>query len=87
MNPVLREGNSDRRAPAAVKNYARSNPHFMGEWKADSATDVAHMAADDFYGSEQSVTSSKVNEYKVTLWTKPARKRCSSHPFRCWPVK
>ncbi len=67
VNPVLREGNSDRRAPAAVKNYARSNPHFMGEWKADSATDVAHMAADDFYGSEQSVTSSKVNEYKVTF--------------------
>ncbi|MCX4191401.1 NADP-dependent isocitrate dehydrogenase [Methylophaga sp. OBS1] len=67
VNPVLREGNSDRRAPAAVKNYARSNPHFMGEWKADSATDVAHMEADDFYGSEQSVTSSKVNEYKVTF--------------------
>ncbi|MEC9313765.1 MAG: NADP-dependent isocitrate dehydrogenase, partial [Pseudomonadota bacterium] len=67
VNPVLREGNSDRRAPAAVKNYARSNPHFMGQWKADSATDVAHMEADDFYGSEQSVTSSKVNEYKVTF--------------------
>jgi isocitrate dehydrogenase len=67
VNPVLREGNSDRRAPAAVKNYARSNPHFMGEWKADSATDVAHMPADDFYGSEQSVTSNKVNEYKVTF--------------------
>ena len=67
VNPVLREGNSDRRAPAAVKNYARSNPHFMGQWKADSATDVAHMQADDFYGSEQSVTSSKVNEYKVTF--------------------
>lgn len=67
VNPVLREGNSDRRAPAAVKNYARSNPHFMGEWKADSSTDVAHMEADDFYGSEQSVTSSKVNEYKVTF--------------------
>ncbi|MTI63881.1 NADP-dependent isocitrate dehydrogenase [Methylophaga sp.] len=73
VNPVLREGNSDRRAPAAVKNYARSHPHFMGEWKADSATDVAHMEADDFYGSEQSVTSSKVNEYKVTFVDKAGK--------------
>ncbi len=67
VNPVLREGNSDRRAPAAVKNYARSNPHFMGEWQTNSATDVAHMEADDFYGNEQSVTSSSVNEYKVSF--------------------
>ncbi len=67
VNPVLREGNSDRRAPAAVKNYARSNPHFMGEWKADSSTDVAHMEADDFYGNEQSVTSASENEYKVSF--------------------
>jgi isocitrate dehydrogenase len=73
VNPVLREGNSDRRAPAAVKNYARSNPHFMGEWRADSATDVAHMEADDFYGSEQSVTSSKINEYKVTFVDKAGK--------------
>lgn len=65
VNPVLREGNSDRRAPAAVKNYARSHPHFMGEWKADSATDVTHMDADDFYGSEQSYTSPGVDDYKV----------------------
>jgi isocitrate dehydrogenase len=67
VNPVLREGNSDRRAPAAVKNFARTNPHFMGEWKADSATDVAHMQADDFYGSEQSVTSATADEFKVTF--------------------
>jgi isocitrate dehydrogenase len=67
VNPVLREGNSDRRAPAAVKNYARTNPHFMGEWKSDSPTDVAHMAADDFYGSEQSVTSTVKDEFKVTF--------------------
>ncbi len=73
VNPVLREGNSDRRAPAAVKNYARTNPHFMGEWKADSATDVAHMHADDFYGSEQSVTSSKVNQFKVTFVDKAGK--------------
>jgi len=67
VNPVLREGNSDRRAPAAVKNYARTNPHFMGEWKSDSATDVAHMNADDFYGSELSVTSRVNDEFKVTF--------------------
>jgi isocitrate dehydrogenase len=67
VNPVLREGNSDRRAPAAVKNYARTNPHFMGEWKADSATDVAHMQADDFYGNEKSMTSAKADEFKVTF--------------------
>jgi len=73
VNPVLREGNSDRRAPAAVKNYARSNPHFMGQWRSDSATDVAHMEADDFYGSEQSVTSSKINEYKVTFVDKAGK--------------
>ncbi|MCX4186913.1 NADP-dependent isocitrate dehydrogenase [Methylophaga sp. OBS4] len=67
VNPVLREGNSDRRAPAAVKNFARTNPHFMGEWNADSATEVMHMAANDFYGSEQSVTASAANDYKVTF--------------------
>lgn len=67
VNPVLREGNSDRRAPAAVKNYAKNNPHFMGEWNANSQTDVAHMAADDFYGSEQSVTALSANDYKVTF--------------------
>ena len=67
VNPVLREGNSDRRAPAAVKNYARKNPHSMGEWKADSATDIAHMDADDFYGSELSVTSAQADDYKVSF--------------------
>ena len=67
VNPVLREGNSDRRAPAAVKNYARSNPHFMGQWQSDSATDVLHMEANDFYGSEQSVTSKATDEYKVSF--------------------
>ncbi|MCX4188986.1 NADP-dependent isocitrate dehydrogenase [Methylophaga sp. OBS3] len=67
VNPVLREGNSDRRAPSAVKNYARKNPHFMGEWHAYSATDVAHMDADDFYGSEKSVTSNSADTYKVTF--------------------
>ena len=55
VNPVLREGNSDRRAPLSVKNYARKHPHKMGAWRADSKTHVAHMAEGDFYGSEQSV--------------------------------
>ena len=56
VNPVLREGNSDRRAPAAVKAYARRNPHRMGEWTQDSGTHVATMGADDFRANEQSVT-------------------------------
>ncbi len=55
VNPVLREGNSDRRVAAAVKAYAQANPHSMGEWSANSKTHVAHMQDGDFYGSEQSV--------------------------------
>ena len=55
MNPVLREGNSDRRAPKAVKAYAKKHPHRMGPWEADSKSHVAHMDEGDFYGSEQSV--------------------------------
>ncbi len=56
VNPVLREGNSDRRAPGSVKQYARNNPHSMGEWKADSKSHVASMSGGDFFGNEQSVT-------------------------------
>lgn len=56
VNPVLREGNSDRRAAAAVKDYARKHPHTMGEWSSDSKSHVAHMEAGDFYGSEVSTT-------------------------------
>ncbi|HEY6881869.1 MAG TPA: NADP-dependent isocitrate dehydrogenase, partial [Polyangiales bacterium] len=56
VNPVLREGNSDRRAPASVKAYARKHPHSMGAWSKDSKTHVAHMSEGDFYGSETSVT-------------------------------
>ncbi len=56
VNPVLREGNSDRRAPKAVKNYAKKNPHSMGEWKSDSKTHVASMEVGDFAHNEQSVT-------------------------------
>ncbi len=56
VNPVLREGNSDRRAAAAVKNYAQKHPHRMGKWEQTSKTRVAHMSSGDFYGSETSVT-------------------------------
>jgi isocitrate dehydrogenase len=59
VNPVLREGNSDRRAPRSVKNYAQKNPHRMGEWSADSKTHVASMSEGDFFGSEKSVTVEK----------------------------
>jgi len=55
VNPVLREGNSDRRAPLSVKNYARKHPHKMGAWAADSKSHVAHMSNGDFYGSEKAV--------------------------------
>ena len=61
VNPVLREGNSDRRAPASVKEYARSYPHSMGEWSSDSLSSVAHMEEGDFYGSEKSLTLSNAD--------------------------
>lgn len=67
VNPVLREGNSDRRAPSAVKNYAKNNPHKMGVWSKDSKTDVAHMNADDFYGTEVSTTLDKADDFKVSF--------------------
>src|SRR5690606_18601564 len=65
VNPVLREGNSDRRAPKAVKNYAKTNPHSMGAWSADSLTRVAHMSEGDFYGSEQSLTVPEATQFKI----------------------
>lgn len=67
VNPVLREGNSDRRAPMAIKEFARNNPHSMGEWKKDSKTKVATMNEGDFYGTEQSVTISDATEYKIVF--------------------
>ena len=67
VNPVLREGNSDRRAPAAVKAYARNHPHSMGKWSADSKTHVAHMDKGDFYGSEKSITTSSPIEVKIVF--------------------
>lgn len=65
VNPVLREGNSDRRAPKAVKEYAKNHPHSMGAWSSDSKTDVASMDADDFRSNEQSVTVDAAGEFKI----------------------
>ena len=67
VNPVLREGNSDRRAPLSVKQYARKNPHSMGAWSKDSKSHVSHMTHGDFYGSEQSVTVSAAGSVKIQL--------------------
>lgn len=65
VNPVLREGNSDRRAPKAVKNFAKKNPHRMGAWSKDSKSHVASMSGDDFYGSETSTTITDATEFKI----------------------
>jgi isocitrate dehydrogenase len=70
VNPVLREGNSDRRAPVAVKNYAKSNPHSMGVWSQASQTHVAHMRGGDFYSGEQSVTVAKAGHVKIEFTDK-----------------
>lgn len=67
VNPVLREGNSDRRAPKAVKNYAKKHPHSMGAWSADSQTKVASMPNGDFYGSEKSVVLPAATDVKIEL--------------------
>jgi isocitrate dehydrogenase len=70
VNPVLREGNSDRRAPAAVKNYARKHPHSMAEWSMASRTHVAHMKHGDFYHGEKSITLDKARDVRMELVTK-----------------
>lgn len=67
VNPVLREGNSDRRAPLSVKNYARKHPHRMGEWSASSQSHVAHMHEGDFYGSEKSALIERDGNVSITL--------------------
>ncbi len=69
VNPVLREGNSDRRAPESVKNYARQHPHSMGEWSSDSKTNVAHMDDDDFRSNEKSVVIEKEGSLRIELVT------------------
>jgi isocitrate dehydrogenase len=73
VNPVLREGNSDRRAPLAVKKYARKNPHSMGEWSMASRTHVAHMKHGDFYHGEKSMTVDKPRDVKMELVTKSGK--------------
>ncbi|TDS73140.1 NADP-dependent isocitrate dehydrogenase [Comamonas sp. JUb58] len=73
VNPVLREGNSDRRAPLAVKNYAKKHPHSMGEWKQWSQTHVSHMEEGDFYHGEKSMTLDKAREVKMVLETKSGK--------------
>ncbi len=67
VNPVLREGNSDRRAPLSVKNYARKHPHKMGAWSADSKSHVAHMSEGDFYGTERSALIAEAGDVKIEL--------------------
>ncbi|MES2412734.1 MAG: NADP-dependent isocitrate dehydrogenase [Pseudomonadota bacterium] len=73
VNPVLREGNSDRRAPAAVKNYARKNPHSMGEWSQASRSHVSHMHHGDFYHGEKSITLDRARDVKMELVTKSGK--------------
>ena len=67
VNPVLREGNSDRRAPPSVKNYARKHPHKMGAWSTDSKSHVAHMSEGDFYGSEKAALIEAPGSVKIEL--------------------
>ncbi|GAA5496902.1 isocitrate dehydrogenase [NADP] 2 [Rubritalea halochordaticola] len=67
VNPVLREGNSDRRAPKAVKEYAKANPHRMGAWSADSKTSVSNMTSGDFFSNEKSVTVEEATDVKIEL--------------------
>ncbi|MCQ6255451.1 NADP-dependent isocitrate dehydrogenase [Pseudomonas sp. Q11] len=67
VNPVLREGNSDRRAPLSVKNYARKHPHKMGAWAADSKSHVSHMSTGDFYGSEKAALIDAAGSVKIEL--------------------
>jgi isocitrate dehydrogenase len=73
VNPVLREGNSDRRAPKAVKEFARKHPHSMGEWSPASRTHVSHMTHGDFYDGEKSLTLDRARDVKMELLTKSGK--------------
>jgi len=75
VNPVLREGNSDRRAPKAVKNYAKSNPHRMGAWNADSKTSIARMNSGDFFGSETSTTVETDGKFRIVFYGNDGSKK------------
>jgi isocitrate dehydrogenase len=67
VNPVLREGNSDRRAPLSVKNFSKKHPHKLGAWKPDTKSHVAHMTGGDFYGNEKSVTMDEGSDFRIEL--------------------
>ena len=82
VNPVLREGNSDRRAPKSVKDYARKHPHRMGKWSADSKSHVAHMADGDFYSSERSATMGKAGELNIEFVGKDGETRALRGPVK-----
>ncbi|NLB58224.1 MAG: NADP-dependent isocitrate dehydrogenase, partial [Gammaproteobacteria bacterium] len=82
VNPVLREGNSDRRAPKSVKDYARKHPHRMGKWSADSKSHVAHMDDGDFYSSERSATMGKAGELKIEFVGKDGEARALRGPVK-----
>src|SRR5690606_4682008 len=73
VNPMLREGNSDRRAPAAVQNFAKKHPHSMGEWKQWSQTHVSHMQHGDFYHGEKSMTLDRARDVKMELITRSGK--------------
>ncbi|MGP9783861.1 NADP-dependent isocitrate dehydrogenase [Glutamicibacter sp. AOP12-B1-11] len=82
VNPVLREGNSDRRAPLSVKNYARKYPHSMGAWAADSKTNVATMAADDFASNEKSVVIDKDKSISIRFVGEDGEVKVLKKPFK-----
>ncbi|ENM5900835.1 NADP-dependent isocitrate dehydrogenase [Vibrio mimicus] len=81
VNPVLREGNSDRRAPASVKNYAKKNPHSMGAWSKDSKSHVASMSDKDFFGSEKSVTVSGATKVAIEFVGKDGAVKVLKKPY------
>ncbi|MGO4148441.1 NADP-dependent isocitrate dehydrogenase [Vibrio cholerae] len=81
VNPVLREGNSDRRAPASVKNYAKKNPHSMGAWSKDSKSHVASMSDKDFFGSEKSMTVSGSTKVAIEFVGKEGAVKVLKKPF------
>ncbi|OEF08291.1 NADP-dependent isocitrate dehydrogenase [Vibrio genomosp. F10] len=81
VNPVLREGNSDRRAPLSVKNYAKKNPHSMGSWSPDSQSHVSSMSEKDFFGSEKSVTVSGDTEVKIEFVAQDGSVKVLKKPF------
>src|SRR5690554_5000895 len=82
VNPVLREGNSDRRAPKSVKDYARKHPHRMGKWSADSKSHVAHMDDGDFYSSERSATMARAGELTIEFVGKDGEARALRGPVK-----